>query len=135
MTEVADIASAISATLDNAGIRSLEYLGDQVNPPVALVAIDDVEFHQAMGNPGTALHVFIVYVIVARSSDRAGYKTLEAFMSNTGEQSLRAVLEADTKLGGVVDSCLVAKANKPASINVGGVSYMSCQLEVQCFAA
>ena len=129
--DIPTIAGWISTVLTNAGIRNAAYLKDNPNPPMALVAIGDVEYHNTAAN-ATAAHDFRIYLILSRASDRAGYEAMEAYMSNTGSTSIRNILEgADNNLGqaeGTVQ-IVVNKAQEPRAITINGNPYMGVIFE------
>jgi hypothetical protein len=133
---VAAIAGALETALQTiSGLRTAPYLPDTFTPPVALVAIEDVEYHGAFAG-GDVVHTFTVFVIVARTSDRAGYETLEGYMSQpgSGAPSIAEAIEADPTLGGVVSTLKVTKAGKPLAVTVSSASYISVQFEVEVHA-
>lgn len=126
------IASALEMALKTiSGLRTTPYLPDTISPPVALVAIEDVTYHGAFGYSDVE-HTFTIFLIVGRASDRAGIESMEGFMSNTGTTSVRAALEADPTLGGVVSTLVVEKAGPPVSLNIGtsGAVYLSLPFTV-----
>ncbi len=132
---VSTIAAALQTALETiTGLRTAPYLSDTISPPVALVAIEEVEFHGAFAG-GDVTHRFTVFVIVGRASDRAGLEALEAYMSQAGTLSIRAALEADPTLGGVVSSAYVSKSGPPASVAIGGTAtYISVPFLVEVHA-
>lgn len=133
---VAQIATALQTALETiSGLRTAPYLSDNVTPPVALVAIETVEHHGAFGG-GDVQHDFTVFVIASRASERAGIEALEGYMSQAGTTSIRAAIEADVTLGGVVSSAWVKKAGPPKSISIGstGVVYLACEFAVEVHA-
>jgi hypothetical protein len=133
--DVATIATALGSALSTiSGLRVLDYLSDTFTPPAALVGIDTVDFHGAFSDTGDVVHDFTVFVIIARSSERAGIVTLEGFMSQSGTPSIRAALEADRTLGGVVSSLKVTKAGPPASVSINGAEYVSVPFAVEVHA-
>ena len=132
---VTDIAVAIQTQLETiTGLRTAPYLTDAISTPVALVAIDKVAYHGAFAG-GDVVHTFTVYVIVDRASTRSGIASMEAYMSQSGDISIRAAIEADPTLGGVVSTSLVVSAGPPASITIGGVAtYISVPFDVEVHA-
>jgi hypothetical protein len=131
---VDEIAEAIGAALEPTGIRFLPYLSDTFSPPIALVAIELIDYHGAFGG-GDVLHTFTVFVIVARSSDRAGIAALEGYLSQGGNAtSIQGALEADPTLGDLVNAATVRKAGPPTNITVNGAVYISCPFTVEVHA-
>ena len=130
---VSDIATAIGKALGTAGIRYIEYLSDTVTPPVALVGIDTIDYHGAFAFADVQ-HDFTVFLILPRASDRAGIALMESYMSQAGTTSVRAAIEADQTLGGVVSSLKVTKSGPPSAISVGGTEYLSVPFAVEVHA-
>jgi hypothetical protein len=133
---VRDVAEAIETALKQiSGLRTAAYLSDSISPPVALVAIQTVEFHGAFQG-GDVIHAFDVYLVLARSDDRAALQAMESYMSQAGPNSLRAAIEADPTLGGVVSSAFVEKAGPPRNlaIGTGGAVYILVPFTVQVHA-
>lgn len=132
---VQQCAEALGAALAAVGLRYLPYLGDSFSVPVALIGIDEVEFHGAFGG-GDVLHTFTIMVLVNRSSDRAGIDLLEGYMSQSGASSIRAAIEADPTLGGVVSSAWVQKAGPPVGVTIAtsGAVYLACPFLVPVHA-
>lgn len=127
---VSEIAAAIQTRLETiTGLRTAPFLADSISPPVALVAIEDVEYHGAFAG-GDVVHTFTVYVIVGRASDRAGILAMEGYMSQAGATSIRGAIEADPTLAGVVGSAWVEKAGPPHELSINGAVYISLPFTV-----
>lgn len=127
---VGQIATAISSALTTiSGLRTTAYLSDSVNPPVAMVGIEDVDYHGAFAS-GDIQHTFTIFLILSRASDRAGIEAMENYMSNDGAFSIRAAVEADQTLGGVVQTSVLTKSGPPLPISMGGVPYISVPFTV-----
>jgi hypothetical protein len=136
MADVTVLANALGTALGTAGIRALPYLTDTFSPPVALVAIDQVEYHQAFGAPanGMASFHFLAQVILARSSDRAALTAMEGYLSTSGSTSVLDALEADPSLGGVAQALVVTRSRPPAAISINGAEYITVPFEVTVYA-
>ena len=133
---VSEISDALATALESIdGLRVVPYLADTVTPPVALIAVEQVHYHEAFQG-GTVMHTFTVFVIVARASDRAGLETMEAYMSQPGNtSSLTGAMESDPTLGGVVSAIVVTQAGPPTNITIGGTAaYISLPFKVEVYA-
>lgn len=133
---VTQIATAIAAPLTTAGIRTVPYLPDLFTPPVALVGIDDVNYHDAFGVPPPSMYKFTLFLVVSRVDDRTAIGALEGYMSTTGTTSIIATLEADPTLGGVVDNTIVRKGGPTRALTIGtsGVVYATVEFTVEVYA-
>jgi hypothetical protein len=140
---VSQIAEALGDVLDQAGFRYLPYLGDSVNPPVALIGTGAVTYHGAFGVNGLATHEFTVFLILPRVNDRSGLNWLNDLMSNTTDpnntdpahQSMRQMLEgSDNTLGGLVAGLKVISAGEPTNLSINGAIYLSCQFKLEVYS-
>lgn len=98
-----------------------------------MIAIDTVDYHGAFGN-ADVVHTFTVFLILSRVDDRAAIAAMEDYMSQAGTNSIRAALEADLSLGGVVSTLVVTKSGPPASISINGNPYISLPFTVEVHA-
>lgn len=132
---VSAIATALGAALGSVpNLRTVPYLPDTFTPPVAVIGIDKVNYHGAFSDADVE-HTFTVYVIVSRANDRSGIATLEGFMSQAGTSSIRAAIEADPTLAGVVSTLIVEESGPPAAITVAdGAVYTSVPFTVTVHA-
>jgi hypothetical protein len=111
------------------GLRVVDYLPDQINPPTAVVTVDEVTYHQAFAG-GDPTYQMTVSVIVARASERVAQQKLDAFLSYCGTQSVRAAVEADMSLGGAVQQAFVQRASNIQIININEVIYLAVDFTV-----
>jgi hypothetical protein len=122
---VSEISAAIRNVLADApGLRVHDYLPDQINPPVAYVGIDTINYHGAFAG-GNAEHEYTVTVVVGRTSDRASQRALDEFLSYDGPRSVRATLERDRTLGGVVQTSIVTRGGNLQTITLAEVTYVA----------
>ena len=131
---VSDVSKALRTALTAiSGLRVVEYIPDSLNPPMATVGVDTVNYHGAFrgGNP---LYLFTVAVVVARSSDRLAQKRLDDYLSYGGSQSIRQAIEKDPSLGGCVQTSQVVSGGNVTNINVNDVLYLSVEFAVEVYA-
>lgn len=74
--------------------------------PAAFPLVPAFSYRESMGR-GTYVLQFRVAVLVANQLDREGQFLLAEFASQTGARSIRAALEGDKKLGGLVHDLVV----------------------------
>lgn len=105
---ITQVVEAIESALETiSGLRTAEYVPDQVNPPMAIVDFPgDIDYHAAFAN-GLFTFEPTVIILVSKVVDRVGTAALAAYASPTGTNSIKVALEADKTLGGVVDDCHV----------------------------
>lgn len=112
------------------GLRVVDNLPDQVNPPMAVMSVTDVTFHRAFSG-GDPIYQFVVTLIVARASERVAQDRLDAYTSFDGAQSVRAAIEADQTLGGIVSTSVVDRAGNIQTVTLAdNVNYLAVDFTV-----
>lgn len=131
---IEQVEDAVIATLSTIpGLRGWDYLPDNFTPPCAIVAVGDIDYHGSFGY-GDVVHSVSVLLILQRSSERAGQTAMDAYRSNTGPTSLRAAIEADPTLGGVVSTSIVEKSTPSTAISVNGNPYLASEFTMTVHA-
>jgi hypothetical protein len=127
---VSEISAALKTALsDIPGLRVFDYQPDQLNPPVAIVNLNQLTFHRAFGG-GDAVHQYLITVVVNRPSERSGQASLDGYMSYDSASSVRAAIEADKTLGGVVDDATVERAENVQYVLLGDTTYLTADFVV-----
>ena len=115
------------------GLRAADYLPDNFNPPIAIPALDRIEYHRASAG-GAAVHEITVSVIVGSASERSAQTRLDGYLSYSGATSVRAAVEADTTLGGVAQTCVVDSASSLSTIEIATTKYLVASFTVTVYA-
>lgn len=129
---VSQAASGIATRLATiSGLRSFAYQPEQINPPVAFPILNSVEYHGAMGGGNVRMN-FDVVVIVGRYVDRVAHSLLDGYVSYSGATSLRAAIEGDRTLGGVVQTLVMENSTEISTVSVadGDFLQVSCSITV-----
>jgi len=131
---MAGTASALQAGLTTrlntvSGLRVADHLPEQINPPVAVIQIQSVTYHRAMGG-GLSEWLFMVSAIAGRMGDRPAQTKLDGWMSYDGDQSIRAAIEADSTLGGACSTLKVADMISIRPISLGDAAYLACEFNI-----
>lgn len=100
------MASAISAV---SGFRVDAYVPGQPQPPCIYILPGELRYHQASAD-GMATKTFTVWAVLPLVDDREPQRDLGTLRDVEGAGSLKAALEFDRTLGGLVDELLVASA-------------------------
>jgi len=79
---------------------------------------------------GLITNVFTVSVVVGRSAERTAQTALDGYLSYEGATSVRAALEADRTLGGVVSNLLVESAGNIATMDGNDAVYLMVDFRV-----
>lgn len=115
------------------GLRAVTYQPDQLNPPLAFANLDSINFHRTMRNPLTEMQ-FTVSVIVARATERPAENALDAYASATGSSSVKAAIEADRTLGGVVDDLIVESCTGIQTMSANDGDYLAIDFLVRVYS-
>ncbi len=105
------------------GLRAYDLIPDTVTPPAAVVGQLDFTFDidNARGLDQAQVDVL---VIVQRFSERSGQNLLDLYLSGSGASSIKAAIEGDRTLGGVVNTLRVTGA-EAGTYESQGVEFLS----------
>lgn len=131
LQQQADGLQAALATIS--GLRVFDHVPDNWATPCAFVVPDTVEYWNAFRG-GDAVHNWTATVVVGRQSDRSSQRQLFEYMSYSGDRSVRAAIEADRSLGGVVQTLLVQRADNVRMVTQGDQYYLAVDFIVQVHA-
>lgn len=135
MASITELRTGIATNLATiSGLRTSANLPDMPNPPIAVVSFDRVTYHQDFRN-GMADYRFIVQVIVGRVDERSAQNNLDAYCSSTGSSSVVLAVESDRTLGGKAFDCHVSEMSNYGSINIGEITYLAAEFQVQVLAS
>lgn len=84
------------------------YQGGNFNPPCAVVSLatEGINYHETSQNGLTRLE-FRVVVYVSMAYTRVARDLCDDFLDVTGDLSVKAAIEGDATLGGIVDDLIV----------------------------
>lgn len=131
---VSQVATGLATRLATiSGLRTYTYQPEQLNPPVAFPTLDRVEYHGAMGG-GDVVMNWTVTVIVGRYTDRTAHNLLDTFLSYSGAGSVRAAIEQDKSLGGVVQTLVLPSGASISAVTQGDADFLAVTLECKVHA-
>jgi hypothetical protein len=136
MADIETIMQGLETRLATiAGLRVSDTVKGEISPPSAMVGLpQDVNYHAAMGtNPKFDL-TFEIWVFTSKAWDRTGQLQLTGYLNPNGPKSIRAAIEADRQLGGVVDDCHVARGRAVTVEEFGVIGYFGGVWTVPVFA-
>jgi hypothetical protein len=124
---MAEIGSKLGAI---EGLRVFPYNVGKVPPPGAVVGLpEDIAFDQTYGRGSDAI-TLPVWVLVAKSSDRAANHELAAYLSGSGARSVKAAVDStDTNAYTSCDTVTVTTAVTGAYTS-GGVDMLGAEFTV-----
>lgn len=113
------------------GLRVAETVPDQVNPPIAIVELQSVDYDGALRG-GLTTYTFQVSVIVGRVSERTAQRTLDAYIA-PGAGSIKNAIESDTSLDDSCQTVRVEGVSTYGSVTIGDVTYMAADFIVTVY--
>lgn len=107
MPTLTEIREGLAANLDVIpGLQASAYMLGNPHAPYAEVVPGETEYDKTFAR-GLDYWRLTVRVIVGEPSDKGAQKRLDRFLSPSGGESIKATIEADDTLGGVVDDLRV----------------------------
>lgn len=134
MADLSTIRTNLAARIATiSGLRTAATIPDQVNPPIAIVIPERLTYDDAYGK-GLVTYSFLVQVIVGKVSERTSQNKIDGFINPTGATSIKAAIEGDKTLNGVVFDTRVTEVTGYSVVQVGDIAYMSCEFRVTVLA-
>jgi len=134
MTTLADLRSGLGTNLATiSGLRVSEDLPEQINPPMAVVGLQSIEYDQSFQR-GLVVYRFQIPLLAARASDRRAQITLDNFMSTTGSSSVKVAVESDKTLGGAAFDVRVTEMGSIGTIELDSNMYLAAEFVVEVYA-
>jgi len=131
---VSAVATALMSSLSGiSGLRTKTYQPDQPTPPIAYPVLQTVTYHRAFGG-GDVVMEWDVRVLTGRWTDRTAHALLDNYLSYSGASSVRAALESDPTLGGVVQAMVVQTATNISSVSVAEQEFLEISIQVTVHA-
>lgn len=131
MGKIATIREALATAVATIpGLQAEAYVRDIANVPVAMVGgPDPVEYDKTFGR-GHDDMTFPIMIFSSRVSDEEAQETLDAYIDPYGASSLKAAIESDSTLGGVVEDLRVTGTQEYGPQDINGVTYLGAVLLV-----
>lgn len=121
---ISQVNAGITARLATiSGLRAFDYQPDNAYPPYAFPSLSNIEYHKAMAG-GAQIYTYNVTVVTGRVDDRSAQDELDGYASYDGAKSVRAAIEADRTLGGVVDTLLLSNSANVSAMSIGDNNYI-----------
>ncbi len=142
MTRVADIRQGLvtNITASFPDLQCTGYILEAPTPPFCDIEIhtDGIDYDLAAAR-GLDHWTFQVRVCVPKTSDIGSQVSLDNYLESSGAGSMKAAIESDDKLGGIVEAVHVSHATGPRAIGVAAVSqpgnvYHGCSWTVNIWA-
>ena len=116
------------------GLRVSYFIPDNPNPPQAIVAPPTIRYDQSFGR-GLDEYSFQVIVFATRADERTGQDLIDSYCAPIGAGSVKAAIESDRTLGGLVADLRVTDMTgvSPTTFADGQV-YLTATWSVTVFA-
>lgn len=116
------------------GLRVSSYIPDNPNPPIAVVSPPSIKYEQSFGR-GLNQYDFQIVLLATRADERTGQDLIDGYCEPTGSTSVRAAIESDRTLGGLVDDLHVTDMTgvSPTTLADGQV-YLTATWVVQVYS-
>lgn len=99
---------------------------------VAFPVEDEIDYHEAFDDgQQTTWNVVLLAAPVQAIGYAAARRAVRPYLARSGDDSIKAKIEADETLGGVVDTLCVTRAHSIGRIDYGDVPYWGAKVEVQ----
>jgi hypothetical protein len=134
MANITELREGIAANLATIpGLRTAATIPDNPSPPIAIVQLNRVQYHQDFKR-GMTEYDFSVQVIVGRVDERTAQRRLDAYCSSTGESAIGLAIESDRTLGGKAFDCIVTEMTNYGSVLISDVTYLAAEFNVRVLA-
>lgn len=135
MANISELRAGIATNLATiSGLRTSATVPDSINPPIAVVMPNTINYDTSFARTGGDEYEFLVMVIVGRVDERTAQNRLDGYCSGTGASSVKAAIESDKTLGGKAFSLRVTSLRNYNQVTVGDVTYLSGEFVVQVYA-
>lgn len=117
------------------GLRAYDTWPDQPNVPAAIVKPLRWDYRQAIG--GVNRVTFEIIILAAgydASTIGRAQEKLDAYLDDTGSNSVKAAIEADKTLSGSASTLQVPGWTDYGVLDANGIEYMGAKLEVEVWA-
>lgn len=131
VTQIKDGLQTRLATIS--GLRAYAQQPDNVNAPFAWPMLESITYNGAMGG-GLVIHTFQVSVVVGRAAERSAQTALDGYLSYQGATSVRAAIEGDRTLGGVVQNLIVESASNISTLDANDTTYLMVDFRVVVYS-
>jgi hypothetical protein len=121
---ILQVMQAIESALNSiSGLRTTEFIKDQMSPPFAMVGVPEIPDYHGAFRSGSMTISPRVYVFTSAVVDRIGQAKLSEYANPTGASSIKTALESDNTLGGVVAQVVVKSFRPLGAEEMGAFNY------------
>ena len=129
------LASRLIAAYAGTNIQVYDSVPGQINTPCVVVEPASGDYHQTLGSADQTMHQMSVIAIAFLGERAAAQDQIDALISNTGAQSIKAAIEGDRTLGGAALWCDASGYRDYGTREYSGQNYLMATVDVQLYAA
>lgn len=138
MANITAIRDGLKTRLQTiSGLRVWEYVTGTVAVPAAVILPGDggrgrraIDFDMTMGR-GSDMFMFTILVLVSDAVERTSIDALDSYLASSGATSVKAAVEGDGTLGGIVGWTNVQGVQDYGRIDYGGQTYLGAEFIVE----
>lgn len=131
---VDEIQAAIKARLDTIqGLHAYATEPETLNPPQAYPRLVDWTYDSVFefGGEISVLYHFDIWVLVPMPDFNRAQTMLNPYISPSGTRSVKAAIEEDVSLGGIVDSCRLTGGGAYGKVTIGSVDLLGTSMRLE----
>ncbi len=114
------------------GLRCYDVWPDQLNCPAAIVRPVQGDFHQTAGDDPRILFEVTMLVAPIEQGFVRGQNKLDAYLGESGADSVKAAIEADSTLNGTVEDVIVRRWRDYGPMEVAGIGeYIGVKFDLE----
>ena len=134
MPTIAELKNGLATNLATiSGLRTSSTIPEQVNPPVAIITFNNVDYDTTFGR-GLDMYSFTVTVIVSRADARNAQNLLDVYCAPTGSSSIKTAIELDRSLGSKANDLRVTGLSNYGNLTIGETNYFAAEFAVTVYA-
>jgi len=134
MADISELRQGIANNLATIpGLRVSATIPDNPSPPIAIVQLNRVQYHQDFKR-GMTEYDFSVQVIVGRVDERTAQRNLDSYCSSTGDYSIGLAIESNRSLSGKAFDTIVTEMTNYGSVLISDVTYLAAEFNVRVLA-
>ena len=134
MTRIRSGLATRVATVTSLQGRTHATFPDRLIVPAAIVSVPSWNFDRDFAGDSTVeAEVLILAAELGKGGERAQAR-LDAYLDDSGSESVKAAIEGDVTLGGVAQSVSVTGWSEYGEVEVNGMAYLGAVLRVEVFA-
>ena len=126
------VRDALQTAIQGTGLNAYDNWADTVNAPACMIRPRDADFNLTFGAGNMTEYHFEAHVLVSFGPGLAAAQdAIDEYLAPTGAPSIRAAVQADTTLGGIVSLAVVTGWRDYGGKEVSGVEYLGAVLDLE----